>query len=145
MKKLLLVLLVSITSCAAMAQTAPNVIGEWKGVSNSAVFGFGMFHPTERGKEKSVRYRNVEYVLSIDRQEGRNFSGFIQNISKKRREVVLGAFAKDLKSGVMVNENGTFHFTIFDDKEIDICYTQVVPHAATTPRVASCFEMTKQQ
>ncbi len=34
----------------------------------------------------------------------------------KHKEVVLGAYAKDMKSGVMVNEAGSFTFKLGDSK-----------------------------
>ena len=49
------------------AQGAPNLMGTWKGVSNSAVLGSGLFHPTEAGKEAAIRFRRVEYQLWVFR------------------------------------------------------------------------------
>ena len=137
---------VGLTSTLAMAQTTSNMLGTWKGVSNSAVMGSGLFHPTEAGKEKAVRFRNVEYVMVIDREEGRNFVGSIGATNAKHptdvkhKEAVVGAFAKDMKSGVMINETGSFTFKLADAKNLEVCYTQV----SSKPKVASCFEMAKQ-
>lgn len=151
MKKLLTTTLSSsfvsallLSSGISWAGTAPEITGVWKGTSNSAVYGYGMFHPTTEGKENAIRYRNVEYIIKIDRHEGRNFSGMVNDVQHTHSEVVLGAFAKDMKSGVMVNENGTFQFTFSSPTTLDVCYSQVVPHAVTTPRVASCFELSKE-
>lgn len=140
-----LLLMVNLTPSFADTQTqAMSLIGTWNGTSNSAVYGWGLFHPTEAGKEKAVRFRKVNYQIIIDRQEGRNFSGRVQAVGSNHKEVLLGSFAKNLKSGVMVNENGTFTFNINDDSEMEICFTQVKPHAVVTPRVASCFELKRQ-
>jgi len=134
----------------AFAQTGPNMVGTWKGVSNAAVSGSGLFHPTEKNKEAAIRFRHVEYQLFIDKQEGRNFAGYIDATDKghptdvKHKEVILGAFAKDMKSGVAVNESGRFTFLLTDPKTMEICYTQVGAHSTATPLVASCFELTKQ-
>ncbi len=135
-----------LVSTVAMSQTSPNLLGTWKGVSNSAVMGSGLFHPTEAGKEKLVRFRNVEYVLVIDKEEGRNFVGSIGATNSKHptdvkhKEVVVGAYAKDMKSGVMANETGSFTFKLADTKNLELCYTQV----SSKPKVASCFELVKQ-
>ncbi len=140
------IVLAGLASTLAVAQTQSNMLGTWKGISNSAVMGSGHFHPTEVGKEKAVRFRNVEYVMVIDKEEGRNFVGFIGATNSKHptdvkhKEVVVGAYAKDMKSGVMANENGSFSFKLTDAKNIEICYTQ----ASSNPKVASCFEMVKQ-
>ena len=146
MKKLYLVLISSLFSISVYAQASFNMLGTWMGMSNSAVSGAGHFHPTEAGKEKAVRFRSVEYVMVIDKEEGRNFVGSIGATNKKhatdakRKEVLMGAYAKDMKSGVMVNETGSFTFKLIDPKNLEICYTQV----STKPMVASCFELTKQ-
>ena len=122
------------------------MLGTWTGMSNSAVSGAGHFHPTEAGKEKAVRFRSVEYVMVIDKEEGRNFVGSIgatnnkNSTDVKRKEVLMGAYAKDMKSGVMVNETGSFTFKLVDPKNLEICYTQVTAN----PKVASCFELTKK-
>lgn len=135
-----------LTSTLAMAQGSSNMLGTWKGISNSAVMGSGLFHPTEAGKEKATRFRNVAYVLVIDKEEGRNFVGSIGATNEKHptdvkhKEVVVGAYAKDMKSGVMINETGTFTFKLADAKNLEVCYTQV----SSKPKVASCFEMVKQ-
>lgn len=146
MKLKLVVAIIGLSSTLAWSQAPSNMLGTWKGASNSAVAGSGLFHPTEAGKENAVRFRNVNYALVIDKDEGRNFVGYIGAISGKHttdvkhKEVVLGAYAKDMKSGVMVNESGSFTFKLVDSKNLEICYTQV----SVKPKVASCFEMVKQ-
>lgn len=133
-------------SFSAFAQSSPNMLGTWIGMSNSAVSGAGHFHPTEAGKEKAVRFRSVEYVMVIDKEEGRNFVGSIgatnnkHSTDVKRKEVLMGAYAKDMKSGVMVNETGSFTFKLRDPKNLEICYTQV----SASPKIASCFELAKK-
>jgi len=68
MKKVLTLALLFITT-SVFAQTSPNLVGNWKGVGNSAVPGSGAFYPSEAGKEKPVRYKHVEYVLIINSEE----------------------------------------------------------------------------
>jgi hypothetical protein len=146
MKSKLLIAFFGLVPLFVYAQAPSNMLGTWKGVSNSAVAASGLFHPTEAGKEKAVRFRNVEYVLVIDKEEGRNFVGSISATNAKHptdvkhKEVILGAYAKDLKSGVMVNETGSFTFKLADATNLEVCYTQV----SSKPKVASCFEMVKQ-
>jgi hypothetical protein len=146
MKFKLLIAAIFITPALAFAQSSPNMLGTWTGMSNSAVSGAGQFHPTEAGKEKAVRFRSVEFVMIIDKEEGRNFVGSISatknknSTDVKRKEVLMGAYAKDMKSGVMVNETGNFTFKLIDSKNLEICYTQV----SATPKVASCYELTKK-
>ena len=142
--------LVLIFSPTSFAQTASPLMGTWKGISNSAVLGAGRFHPTEAAKEAAVRFRRVEYQIVIEKEEGRNFAGYIGATDKahptnvQHKEVILGAYAKDMKSGVAVNESGRFTFQLTDSKTLEICYTQVTAQATGVPLVASCFEMVKQ-
>ncbi|MEI7569929.1 MAG: hypothetical protein WCJ34_10860 [Alcaligenaceae bacterium] len=139
-----------LTTPTLFAQTAHNLLGTWKGLSNSAVLGAGLFHPNEAGKESAIRFRRVEYQIVIEKEEGRNFAGYIgatdkaQPTNLQHKEVILGAYAKDMKSGVAVNESGRFTFQLLDPKTIEVCYTQVTANAPATPLVASCFELIKQ-
>lgn len=134
----------------AFAQTEPSMLGIWKGVSNSAVYGDGHFHPIEDDMEKSIRFRKVEYIMTVVKEQGRNFGGYISasnthhSTDIKHKEMILGSYSKDMKSGVMVNETGSFSFKLARPDSLEICFSQV-PHVSTAaPIVASCFEMTKQ-
>jgi hypothetical protein len=146
MKLKLSIAAILITPALAFAQSPPKLLGTWTGISNSAVFGAGNFHPTEAGKEKTVRFRSVEFVMVIDKEEGRNFVGSIgatnnkHSTDVKRKEMLMGAYAKDMKSGVMVNETGSFTFELINPKNLEICYTQVI----ASPKLASCMELTKK-
>jgi hypothetical protein len=128
------------------AQTSPIMLGTWKGIGNSAVSGSGTYHPTETGKENAVRYRHVEYVLVIDKEEGRNFSGYFSATKNKDstdtnyKTIILGSYAKNMKSGVYVSELGAATFKLLDPKHLELCYTQVT----TQQRIASCLELAKQ-
>lgn len=148
MKLKLVIVAFGLLPVFVFAQTPSTyMLGTWKGVSNSAVSGSGLFHPTEASQEKAVRFRKVEYVLVIDKEEGRNFAGSIGATDSKhptdvkRKEVILGAYAKDMKSGLMVNETGSFTFKLTNSKNLEICYAQV----ASQPQVAACYEMVKQK
>lgn len=129
-------------SSVAFAQNSSDIVGTWRGVSNSAVYGAGLHHASSGAKEKEVRFRNVAYTLVIAKAKGRNFDGFISSDSHK--ELVLGAFKNNYQRGVMVNEHGTFSFELINPKTLEICFTQVVANSSSIPMVASCFELQKQ-
>ena len=65
MKLIKLVPVITMIPFLAFAQTEPSMLGIWKGVSNSAVYGGGHFHPKEDNMEESIRFRNVEYIMTI--------------------------------------------------------------------------------
>lgn len=147
MKSKLIITALALVPALVFAQTSPNLVGAWKGIGNAAVAGADIYHPTEKSKEKSVRFTNMEFILVIDREEGRNFTGYISSTSSKapvnadNKKMILGSYAKDMKSGVWVNEvggNATFKFA--DSNILEVCYTQVSPK----PMVADCLEMVKQ-
>ena len=147
MKFKLIVSALALVPLLVFAQTTPNLVGAWKGTGNAAVAGADIYHPTEKSKEKSVRFTNMEFILVVDREEGRNFTGYISSTSSKapvnadNKKMILGSYAKDMKSGVWVNEvggNATFRFA--DSNILEVCYTQVSPK----PMVADCLEMVKQ-
>ena len=131
----------------ALAQASHVLLGTWKGIGNAAVAGSDVFHPTEADREKSVRFTKMEFILVIDREEGRNFIGNISVKNSKapanddNKKMILGAYAKDMKSGVYVSEEGgSVAFKLAGPKNLELCYTQYLPK----PMVADCFEMVKQ-
>ena len=91
MKAKLFVVILGFIPALVLAQNAPIMLGTWKGVSNAAVASSGTFHPTEAGKENAVRFRNVHYVLVVDKEEGRNFVGrcIIANLTGRTERASL--------------------------------------------------------
>ena len=122
---------------AHAAKGAPDVLGSWVGGSHSAIIGGGQHHPD--GGENEIRFRRVEFTLKIDRQEGRNFSGLFSTAS--HQEAVVGAFAADLKSGVLADMDGQMSFRLVGKNRMDMCYTQT---GANVPKVAACNELLRK-
>lgn len=137
-----LVLVAVIFSSSAFSQNSNSILGTWKGTSNSAVIGSGLHHPNSDHEKAEVKFKKNDYVITIDKVEGRNFSGTVS--SKNYNELIAGAFKKDFKSGVMVNENGSASFELPSSNLMEICFTQATPKFIAIPNVASCFELTKQ-
>ena len=131
-----------IFSTSALAQNTNPIIGSWKGTSNSAVIGSGLHHPTNNHGKADVEFRKNDYTITIDKVDGRNFSGTVT--SKNYKELIAGAFKKDFKSGVIVNENGSATFELTSSNAMDLCFTQATPKFIAIPNVASCFELQKQ-
>jgi hypothetical protein len=142
MKTILGFLCIVLSLCCTVVHAREDMIGTWHGTSNSAVLGAGLHHHSPETDRKAIRFRKVDYTLTIDRQEGRNFSGTVA--SAHHSEIVLGALAKDHKTGVMVNEHGTFNFSLADTNALELCFTQVQTSNSTIPQVASCFEMKRR-
>ena len=123
---------------AHAAKGAPDVLGSWVGLSNSAIIGAGQHHPD--AGENEIRFKRVEFTLTIDRQEGRNFSGVFSTASHK--EAAVGAFAADLKSGVMADMDGQMSFRLIGKNRMEMCYTHT--GASYPSKVAACNELVRK-
>lgn len=140
MKKLLLALLTVISTSAAIAQTAPNMIGTWVGVSNVAVLGANPHHNTSNPTE--VRFAKTEFTFVIDKQQGQNFSGY--RFSKNgHHDNFVGALRSNMKSGVMSDSDGSREFQMINNNVMDSCYTHTMA-ANKKSTVAECNELKRQ-
>ncbi len=114
----------------------PDLRGTWKRTSESIVYGSGS--PQHAGTQSNQpEYRSVDFTLTIDRQEGRRFSGTFA--SAKRTETVLAIISR---TGVihMVDDDGIDTAALLAPDRMEICYLMQAPPS----RVASCTELTKQ-
>ena len=122
---------------AAADNGIPDFRGVWKGDSESIVLGGGNDHhlPTQ---SKEPEMRTVQFTLTIDRQEGRRFSGIFS--SSRTSEKVIAVYSR---SGaiLMADSDGYTHGTMLGPDRIELCYL----HVSTAAQVASCTELTKQK
>jgi hypothetical protein len=107
------------------------------------VLGTGLHHPGTKAQEKDVRFNHVVINLTIDKQDGPNFAGILHTTHHK--ETILGALSPDRKNGVMVDEDGSYRFTLTDDNTMNVCYTQVHRPIVEKLLVASCYELHRQK
>ncbi|MDB4806834.1 hypothetical protein OAG89_02475 [Pseudomonadales bacterium] len=134
----LLLAIVLLPSFAA-ADESINILGTWQGVTNAAVMGVDKHYTTIHAEE--IRFVNVKMELVFDRQEGQNFSGY--NLTNNHKEPVIGAFRSNMKSGVLVDSNGTTIFDMVGNNKMDVCYAHVMSHGEASA-VASCAEFERQ-
>src|SRR5947208_16986114 len=67
-------MLAALPATSAAAQTAvPDLRGTWKGESESIVLGSG--NPHHPPAQNEPQLRSVAFTLTIDKQDGRRFSG----------------------------------------------------------------------
>lgn len=137
MLNLLLVMLLLPSLSAADDST--NMIGTWQGVTNAAVMGVDKHHTASDAEE--IRFVKVKMNLVFDRQEGQNFSGY--NLTDNHKELVIGALRSNMKSGVLVDSNGTTTFDMVGKNKMDVCYAHVMSHGEVSA-VASCAEFERQ-
>jgi hypothetical protein len=133
-----LVVLAALPAIPAAAQTAiPDLRGTWKGESESIVLGGGNpHHPATAANEAQLR--SVPFTLTIDKQDGRRFSGTFS--SPRSSEKVVAVISR---SGVifLADDEGYTDGTMLAPNRMELCYL----HVSSASRIASCVELTKQQ
>jgi hypothetical protein len=137
MKKVLIISAFITFSASVTAQSVPDVRGTWVGTSNAAVRGSARHHPGNAMDE--ISFNQKQFTWIFDRQEGRNFSG--STTSKHNTEPLIGAFAADLKSGVIANSDGRNDFTMVGNDQMNICYS----HANAQSVVVNCIDFKRQK
>jgi hypothetical protein len=122
---------------SAMAEgPIPDLRGTWTGTSESIVYGSGS--PQHAGTQSNQpEFRSVAFSLTIDRQEGRRFSGTFS--SPKHTETVIAIISR---TGVihMVDDDGIDTVAMLAPDRMEICYQHVAPGS----EIVSCTELVKQ-
>jgi opacity protein-like surface antigen len=131
----LVAVLAALASTPAAAQDFANMVGTWKGDSESIVFSGGNTH--HPGKSAGLRMSSVPFTMVIDKQDGRRFSGTFS--SAKHKETVIAVISRN-GAIYMVDDDGYSVGTLLSPTKLELCYMKRAPDG----RVASCTEMTKQ-
>ena len=138
-KTLAVFIVATLTATAsALGQTAvPDLRGTWKGESETIILGAGNAHHGAGAEATSPRLSSAPFTLTIDKQEGRRFSGTFS--SPRESETVIAVISQ---SGTiyMVDDDGYNVATMLAPNRLEICYLSQSP----TSRIASCTEFTKQ-
>jgi hypothetical protein len=133
-----IVTLATLAAAPSAAQTAiPDFRGIWKGESESIVLDGGNTHhlPTQSNEPQ---LRTLPFTLTIDKQDGRRFSGTFS--SPRSSERVIAVISR---SGaiLLADDDGYTLGTMLAPNRMELCHL----HSAPAARIASCTEMTKQQ
>jgi len=132
----LAVMLATLASIPAAAQGGfPNLVGTWKGDSESIVLSGGNAH--HPGKSPAPRMSSVPFTLVIDKQDGRRISGTFA--SARHKEIVIAVISRN-GAIYMVDDDGYTFGTMISPNRLELCYMK----RASSGSVASCTEMTKQ-
>ena len=130
-------LLATLAIVPATAETSiPDLRGTWTGESESIVLGRG--NPHHAGKRSAEpRLSGVKFTMTIDKQDGRRFSGTFA--SARATDPIIAVISQ---AGVihMVDEDGWTSGTLLAPNRMELCYMA----RTATDRVASCTVMTKQ-
>ena len=132
-----IVVLLMLAAAPSAAETAiPDFRGTWKGESESIVLDGGNTHHSA-AQSNEPQLRSVPFTLTIERQDGRRFSGIFS--LRRGSERVIAVFSR---SGaiLMADDDGYTHGTMLAPNRMELCHLHVAP----TARIASCVELTKQ-
>jgi hypothetical protein len=125
-----------IAAVPAAAETAvPDLRGVWKGNSESVVSGGANQHHATQSAE--TRFSTIAFTLTIDKQDGRRFSGTF--VSARSNDQVVAVISRN-GAILMADDDGYTVGTILAPNRIELCYM----HSSLTAQVASCTELTKQ-
>jgi hypothetical protein len=130
-------MLAALAAVPATAETAiPDLRGTWTGQSESIVLGRGNPHHRDQ-RAAEPRFSNVAFTMTIDKQEGRRFSGTFS--SPKGNEKIIAVVSR---SGTifLVDDDGYTLGTMLAPNRMELCYMLQSP----ATRLASCTELTKQ-
>lgn len=128
--------LAALASTPAAAQGGfPNLVGTWKGESESIVLpGGNTHHP---GKAKGPRMSSVPFTMVIEKQDGRRLYGTFS--SPKHKETVIAVISRN-GAIYLVDDDGYTIGNLISPTRLELCYMK----QSLAGRVASCTEMAKQ-
>jgi hypothetical protein len=130
--------LVALPALPAAAQTAiPDLRGIWKGESESIIVGGGNPHHAP-GQADEPQLRSVPFTLTVDKQDGRRFSG---TFSSARSSEKIVAVISRKGTIFLADDEGYTNGTMLAPNQMELCYL----HVSSASRIASCLELTKQQ
>jgi hypothetical protein len=125
----------------ANAQTVPNLVGTWKGSAQAVFLGSNPYRPNRNaGANYSPDVR--EFTFVIKEQNDNRFSG--ESTDGKRTEKLIGGISPDNKSGIVLDDDGQYVFTIRDNDTLDFCYSQCEVQSGVvlqleTSEIARCW------
>jgi hypothetical protein len=123
-------------STAAAQSAVPDLRGTWKGESQSIVLGGGNAHHAVTSASEP-ELRSVAFTLTIDKQDGRRFSGIFSSPRGGSKVVAVMSRGGTI---FLADADGFSNGTMLAPDRMELCYLKHGPDA----RIASCVELTKQ-
>jgi hypothetical protein len=132
-----ILMLVALASVPAAAETAiPDLRGTWTGQSETIIRGRGNPH---HGGDSSAepRLSSVPFTMTVDKQDGRRFSGTFA--SPRSKEPIVAVISRT-GTIYLMDDDGYTIGTMLAPNRMELCYMQQAPDL----HIASCAELTKQ-
>ena len=102
----------------ASAQTIPNLVGSWKSESHEGVTTGSRHFPKD---DPGPHFVSGAFVLVIERQEGRRFTGFKK--SAHSREAIMGVVGHDGATVHIIEDEGALVGTLTPDGVLELVYS----------------------
>lgn len=112
---LIVVLLVAVT---VQAQTVPDLVGVWKSVAHEGITTGSRHFPKN---DPGPHFVSSQFVLHIERQEGRRFVGV--KSSQHHKETVMGVIAYDGTTIHILEDEGSFAGKLLPDGSLELIYS----------------------
>ena len=122
------------TADGALGAEPANLVGTWKGKAQAVHIGSNPYRVAAKNGP-NFPDEAIEFTYTITEQHGNRFAGSMSN--GKFTETIIGAISLTNQSGVMIDDDGQYEFTVRDADTLDICYH----HSFPTSRVVACWEL----
>jgi hypothetical protein len=132
-----IVLFTLLAATQAVAQSAPDLRGTWKGESEVVIWGKPIQHHPPAAQTDQARLLNVALTLKIEMQDGRRFSATLS--SQGASEKLVGIISRT-GTIFMADDDGTDYATLLGPDRMEICHLRGAPET----RLASCAEFARQ-
>ena len=124
------------TSSATAENAIPNLLGTWKGSSETIILGAGNSHHDVAATDEP-KLNSVAFTMTIDKQDGRRFSGTFSSARASEKVIAVVSHSGTI---YMVDDDGHEIGTMLAPNRMELCYLKQSPAS----RVASCTDLTKQ-
>ena len=105
---------------AAVAESIPDLRGAWKGESETIILGAGNpHHAAPATAPAAPRMNSVSFTLTIDKQDGRRFSGTFS--SARGSEKVIAVISRT-GAIYLVDDDGYSVGTMLAPNRMELCY-----------------------
>ena len=128
--------LIVFASLPAAAQERPIMTGTWKGTGYGVQTGSTPYQPAD-GAGAQFPQSGIDFTYVLKEQRDNRFSG--EMTSGKLKQTIIGAIQADNRTGVMLDENGQYFFTLIDPSTMDLCYNYLNPSG----KFVGCFRLFK--
>lgn len=125
--------LVLASTSASAEEQWPDLQGTWEGHTQAVAVGNTTHHGN--GSSDTPRMVDTRFIIHINHQVGRRFSGNIESThTAGQRVTFVGTFTNDQHHATIVDSDGTQQFRLISDNEFELCYT----HSTSDGHAAGC-------